>query len=1790
VAGKQNIGRLSVDVVPDAKGFKEAVAKEAASIPPVPVKISISKAAYNDAIKERNKAPGSTKLKVSIEITKTAVNAAVRERNKAPGTTKLKVAVDFDRKQLQKELHEAGAGLSLSVKARSGKEAKEILAEQKEMIRLQHMLTLAQRETNSARVAELAELERVKQQGQRLTAEDRERLALLKEQIALRTIQARQEASLARQRANTKPFAARFSSNISQISRQLSDFEHETRRVLRNVTLLWGGANAVILASVTATVASALRQYALAEQQAARAAAVFASSDFVNDAKLRKQVGTSIDAFRQVGQAYQDLIIEPAKRVALETLFDTKEVAEGFKSLAQAGVPVRAAIGQIGEIAKFAQNESITLDTAVQSLVTGFQAAGFEFDKQSGKLGELADKFTFVANASTTTAEEVSQAFSRRAVQSFKAYGQSADEAVNQTLSLIDIFARIGRRGLTAGEQIGIIVRELNKAAFVKAPDVWKKYGIEIGRVNGKVVPFTRTLEQVTELFQKTTNEKGARGLAVLRKELGLTEKAGGGLIEILPQLENLLRRKGPRAFEDFANNIGLANGAVERQASLIQNTLSFQVDALINSIQNLGISFAQDAGPKITAFLKELNATGSGLSERLDPLVRSLGIRFSELAEDVIRFLSSWRGRRAFADIGKGIMDVLRATREFGSSFSKAFNKGRTSQRNFFEILASGIKMFGELNRYVLPKLGSALGSIAHFIDENRTAIKYLSLAWLGLFGGAKVVSVFLKPISLVVTAIQSMTTALLGEAAAAEAATAANAGLLSKMSAFFAAGTKARTFGIAGLSVGAVAATAYGLKKLYDHLWDVRIAARAAQINSSRLDSALKSTRETLNSMPASVERVKKALSDQRASSGKLYRSTERLMGLLAGEIGKKPDPLSYLNSINASLERQEKLVLKNKQAYEAAFASFAVLSAQTASGKFTSAVLAGQIKSAKQELDDLELLQKFATKKSIAIEETSAKQLARLSGVREKYVKNAIKNGFLGPISDGLSDTIDKMGGVRSIGERILDLEEDITEARRKQKQYTAQQLALDKQRRGLSRGLVPFGQRVALIRRDRRERENLQLGGGIPSPAAVRSLRAEERAAIRRATAAAQSAAFARFRGDNEFLSGKRLQEVNRNAIAFDAIMKRIKGSTVDTKREFKALGDGLARLGRTDSGRQLLNSFGPNMDRLIAQAGRGKRETNRLLAQIGDTRVGRRFLRDLGITLDEGGAAARTKGRQAGKNFKKGVSEGLAADMQRQAQETVNRLRALFGVGATDPGLKDRGKQASRSFASGIRAGFAESVVPFLATIPQKTKASTPALSKTLNASGEAAVRGLSDGMRGAIKPILLPTLVSITKFIKDNKGPVEYDRTILVPAGQAIMQGLVTGLQQGFGPLKSFLRDVGPSMEEYVPDSLFLKRSADFLLDFKTQSDPRKAFADLVPTSLGAFAGTLDPTLAFLHRTLSLADTTRMAQHIASLYGGTVSSVFRPGAITSSGNLSDHGFGTAADITGPASALDRIAAAMKPLFGTIFKQEIWRNHDLNRGWPIPNHMDHIHLAWLMGKGFSLNSGKIGKSFAATASPFTSLFEQAASKFGVSVNLLRAVAKAESNFNPGAGSSAGARGLMQLMPATFAAQHVGTNILDPRQNILAGAKYLKSQLSSFHDTRLALAAYNAGPGAVRMWGGVPPFGETQAYIQRVLKYLKEFGGFRAMGGPVATGSSYMVGERGPEMFMPNRPGFIMSNDRLDKMLRLLEKQVASGGSGSMRPIELHAHSNAIDPEVYGMHTAAQLRSQLAGVRL
>ena len=188
-----------------------------------------------------------------------------------------------------------------------------------------------------------------------------------------------------------------------------------------------------------------------------------------------------------------------------------------------------------------------------------------------------------------------------------------------------------------------------------------------------------------------------------------------------------------------------------------------------------------------------------------------------------------------------------------------------------------------------------------------------------------------------------------------------------------------------------------------------------------------------------------------------------------------------------------------------------------------------------------------------------------------------------------------------------------------------------------------------------------------------------------------------------------------------------------------------------------------------------------------------------------------------------------------------------------------------------------------------------------------------------------------------------------------------------------------------------------------------------------------------------------------------------------------------------------AMAVDAILAAQSS--GSISPETVQKLLGFN---PAPNIPVADSQNVSTGNTAAVTSGSQTNATSSGNTSSTSLdayFEEASEKYNVDVKLLKAIAHAESNFNPNATSSSGAMGVMQLMPST--AKSLGiTDAYNAYDNIMGGAKVISQHLANYNgDVSLALAAYNAGSGNVAKYGGVPPFTETQNYIKKVLAYYE-----------------------------------------------------------------------------------------------
>ncbi len=170
-------------------------------------------------------------------------------------------------------------------------------------------------------------------------------------------------------------------------------------------------------------------------------------------------------------------------------------------------------------------------------------------------------------------------------------------------------------------------------------------------------------------------------------------------------------------------------------------------------------------------------------------------------------------------------------------------------------------------------------------------------------------------------------------------------------------------------------------------------------------------------------------------------------------------------------------------------------------------------------------------------------------------------------------------------------------------------------------------------------------------------------------------------------------------------------------------------------------------------------------------------------------------------------------------------------------------------------------------------------------------------------------------------------------------------------------------------------------------------------------------------------------------------------------------------------------------------FCPLASADVYRYQDKNGRWHFTNiQKDTRYTLFIRTKD---------KKPSQYIEEYEGIIEQATRRFNVDPSLVKAVIKAESNFDQRAVSRKGAQGLMQLMPPTADDMEV-SNPFNPEENIFGGTRYLSLLLKRFkQDKILAIAAYNAGPEAVEAHGGIPPFPETESFVAKVLDYHKQY---------------------------------------------------------------------------------------------
>ena len=620
----------------------------------------------DNALRARIKAATAAPFQVQIAFNKAQIGAALKAAS--VGLT-VKADVQFSRIQMQKELAEKAALLKpVKIPVTFDVNRTQVAKARKEFQILQNQLTDVERKEQLKRdstrekfrqkeaLASARETNRIRSDAEKRTrlefqsAEriDRQRAAfrnsqLLGQQRLNNTLIAqatRTQAKLAT--LSDRPLFLRAGEGLQNISNSLSTFDRTASRVLRTSLVAFTAWSAGVTLAVGAVAAIAITSFAKLQDATSRASAVVASSR-ISDEIVK--TGKQLSNFASLATAAQKQIADTAAKVALKTIFNPKEVAEGIKALLQAGQDLPSALQNISSAANFATITNTDLTTSADLLASGLASAGLA-SKDSAL---LLDKFAFVAQTSLGEASDVAEAFANRGASAFKAYGRGVDE----TLTLISLLAQTGTTGKPGGTQASIVLRDIAKAAGKNAPE-FRKYGIAVRDADHLNVSFNETLLDLANVFGRVRDERGDLGIASLRKELGFMDRSVGSILQIVPQVEKL----GAKGLDNITKGIKSSAGTVQRQADFIRRNISFQFGNLLDSFTVAFNKFGEAASGNVTKLFDRFAGSG-GLIEQATPRIEEFGRRFGALIGRIADFVQT----DDFANGIKILVDSIRIT-----------------------------------------------------------------------------------------------------------------------------------------------------------------------------------------------------------------------------------------------------------------------------------------------------------------------------------------------------------------------------------------------------------------------------------------------------------------------------------------------------------------------------------------------------------------------------------------------------------------------------------------------------------------------------------------------------------------------------------------------------------------------------------------------------------------------------------------------------------------------------------------------------------------------------------------------------------------------------------------------------------------------------------------------------------------------------------------------------------------------------------------------------------------------
>lgn len=535
-----------------------------------------------------------------------------------------------------------------------------------------------------------------------------------------------------------KPILQTVLINGQRLSQSLAEFDRSVSRVLRGSLTAFTIWSAGVATATAVAAGAAIYNFARIEEASLRAGAVF-TSDAYSAALLEN--GVAFEDFADRAVASSKAVRDAANEIAIETIFNPSEVAAGAQAFAQAGVnqagtldKLTSGYNNLGIATRFAQNEQISIAEAVELGVAGLNSAGLGVDELAG----LYDKFTIAANSTNASAKEIAQAFSNAGAASFRSYGQSVEEAI----VAISLFAKVNERGLAAGTQTDILIREVSRSAFVKAPEVWERYGVALEDANGKARPFADALVDLANLLTDVQQNQGNAAYVRLRKELDLTEKSARGLVRLAPQLNDI----GAEGVNAIRQNLTNAAGATERQASVLTQSISVQFQ---NFIESFGVQLqkiGEFAAPGFKQLLDQFNGSG-GLFEQLAGSTEKFGERLNGIFGNIAQFVQTDEFANGIRTIGEAVTVTLQGVADSFTAFSSAFNDTKPA-KSVFEAVADSILGFARVSAAVLPVVARVLGQVFDFLIDNADAFETFAKLTLAVFVARKAWSLFVAPV----------------------------------------------------------------------------------------------------------------------------------------------------------------------------------------------------------------------------------------------------------------------------------------------------------------------------------------------------------------------------------------------------------------------------------------------------------------------------------------------------------------------------------------------------------------------------------------------------------------------------------------------------------------------------------------------------------------------------------------------------------------------------------------------------------------------------------------------------------------------------------------------------------------------------------------------------------------------------------------------------------------------------------------------------------------------------------